>query len=116
MFTVDETKRIKHSPLLLIKQSSNMEGNHSSSDDSNDSSDGSSDSSDDDFDMMTVVVLLLVNNNIAMANLIAEAKHSQMINDVVAPNQDYRHGGRRPKALFCHHEALHCIGWDYLCR
>ena len=67
-----------------------MEGNHSSSDDS---SDGSSDSSDEDFDMMTFTVLLLINNNIAMANLIAEAKHSQMINDVVAPNQDYRHGG-----------------------
>ncbi len=90
-----------------------MEGSHSSSDDSNDSSDCSSDSSDDDFDMMTVAVLLLVNSNIAMANLIAKAKHSQMINDVVAPNQDYRHGGRRPKALFCHHEALHCIGRDY---
>ena len=74
MFTVDETKRIKHSPLLLIKQSSNMEGNHSSSDDSSDSCDGSS---DDDFDMMTVTVLLFVNDNIAMANLIAEAKHSQ---------------------------------------
>ncbi len=58
-----------------------MEGNHSSSDDSSDScdgsSDGSSDSSDDDFDMMTVTVLLFVNDNIAMANLIAEAKHSQ---------------------------------------
>jgi hypothetical protein len=64
-------------PLLLIKQSSNMEGNHSSSDDSSDSCDGSSDSSDDDFDMMTVTVLLFVNDNIAMANLIAEAKHSQ---------------------------------------
>jgi len=61
-------------PLLLIKQSSNMEGNHSSSDDSSDSCDGSS---DDDFDMMTVTVLLFVNDNIAMANLIAEAKHSQ---------------------------------------
>jgi hypothetical protein len=36
-----------------------------------------------------------------------------MINDVVAPNQDYRHGGRRPKALFCHHEALHCIRRDH---
>ena len=106
MFTVDEIKRIKHSPLLLIKQSSDMEGFHGGSDDS-------SDSSEEDFDMMTVTVLLLVNNNIAMANLIAKAKHSQMINDVVAPNQDYRHGGRRPKALFCHHEALHCIWRDY---
>jgi hypothetical protein len=70
-----------------------------------------SDSSDNAFAMMTVTELLLVNNNIAMANLIAKA--SQMINDVVAPNRDYRHGGRRPKALFCHHEALHCIRRDY---
>jgi hypothetical protein len=81
MFTVDEIKRIKHSLLLLIKQSSDMEGIHGGSDDSSDSSDGSSDSSEEDFDMMTVTVLLLVNNNIAMVNLIAKAKHSQMIND-----------------------------------
>jgi hypothetical protein len=81
MFTVDETKCIKHSPLLLIKQSSNMEGNHSNSDDS-------SDSSNNNFDMMTVTVLLLINKNIAMVNLIAKAKHSQMINDVVTPNED----------------------------
>jgi hypothetical protein len=53
MFTVDETKRFKRSPLLLIKQSSkNMEGHHSSSDDSSDSSDGSSDSSDDNFEIL----------------------------------------------------------------
>ena len=85
-----------------------MEGYHSSSDSSN-----AIEWSDDNFDMMAVAVLLLVNNNIAVENLIAEANHTQLINDVVAPNQDYRHGRRRPKALFCHHEALHCIWMDY---
>ena len=122
LFIVDQTKCIKNSPLLLlIKHSSTMNGYHSSSDDSNDTSDESSESSnatiewsDDNFDMMAVVaVVLLVNYNNAMANLIAEANHTQMINDVVAPNQDYRHGGRRPKALFRYHEALHCIRRDY---
>ena len=102
-----------------------MEGYHSSSDDSSDgssdgSSEGSSDSSnaiewsDDDLDMMAVAVLLLLNySNIAMANLIDEANHTQMVNEVVAPNQDYRHERRRPKAIFRHHEALHCIRRDY---
>jgi hypothetical protein len=47
--------------------------------------------------------------------LIAEADHEQqMINDVIAPNQHYRNKPRRPKTLFCHHEALHCILRDYL--
>ena len=98
---------------------------HSSSDDSSDessdgSSDGSSDSSnaidwiDDDFEMMAVVVfLLLVNNMAIMAYLIAEENYTQMVNEVVAPDQDNRHGGRKPKAIFRHHEAFHCIQRDY---
>ena len=64
---------------------------------------------------MAVAVLVVVNNNIAITNLlIAKANHEQMINDVIAPNQHYRIEPRRPKALFCHHEALHCILRDYL--
>ena len=93
----------------------------SSRDDRSDSTDGSSDSSsnaiewsDDEFDMMAVAVMVVVNNSIAITNLIAEANHEQMINDVIAPNQHYRNEPSRPKALFCHHEALHCILRDYL--
>ncbi len=64
--------RATYYSLSMIKQPSNMEGNHSSSDDTSDSSDSSSDSSnategsDDDFDVMAVVVtvLLLVNKSI----------------------------------------------------
>ena len=107
--------------MLLIKHSSAMD---SSSDDSSDSTDGSSDSSsnaiewrsdDDEFDMMAVAMLVVLNNNIAITNLIAkQANHEQMINDVIAPNQHYRNKPRRPKALFYHHEALHCILRDYL--
>ena len=73
LVAVDQTKHIiKHSTLLLIKQSSptTMDGYHySSSDDSSDSSDSSAiEWSDNDFDMMAVAVLLLVNSNIAVLN------------------------------------------------
>jgi hypothetical protein len=75
-----------------------MEGNHSSSSDDSSDKSNATEWLDDNFDVMTVTILLLVTNIAAMANLNAEAKHTQMINDVVAPKQDYRHGGRRLKA------------------
>jgi Plant transposon protein len=93
---------------------SSTDGSRSDSSSSSSSSSNAMEWSDDEFDMMAVAVLVVVNNNIAITNSIANDHHQQMINDVIAPNQQYRNGPRRPKALFRHHEALHCIRRDYL--
>ena len=90
----------------------------SSSGDGSDSSTNAIAWSDDEFDIMAVaMVLVVVNSNIAITNLIGRAKanHEQMIkNDAIAHNQHYRNEPRRPKALYCQHEVLHCILRDFL--
>ena len=43
-----------------------------------------------------------------------EQEQLQLMNDILTPDQAYRHLPRRPKALFRHHEALWCIQRDNL--
>jgi hypothetical protein len=77
---------------------------------------------DDDTDMMAAAVLVVVNTNTAIMNRIIlahqelqEHERLQLMNDILTPNQAYRHQPRRPpKAVFRHHEALWCIQRDYL--
>ena len=76
---------------------------------------------DDDTDMMAAAVLVVVNTNTAIMNRIMlahqeqqEHKRLQLMNDILTPNQAYRHQPRQPKAIFRHHEALWCIQRDYL--
>ena len=77
---------------------------------------------DDDTDMMAAAVLVVVNTNTAIMNCCIELAHEeqqeqvqlQLMNDILTPNQAYRHKPRQPKAIFRHHEALWCIQRDYL--
>ena len=76
---------------------------------------------DDDTDMMAAAVLVVVNTNTAIMNRIIlahqeqqEHERLQLMNDILTPNQAYRHKPRQPKAIFRHHKALRCIQRDYL--
>ena len=76
---------------------------------------------DDETDMMAAAALVVVNANSAIMNCIVlayaeqqEQERLQLRNDILTPNQAYRHQPRQPKAIFRHHEALWCIQRDYL--
>jgi hypothetical protein len=54
---------------------------------------------DDDTDMMAAVVLIIVNNNTEIMNRITHAHQEQqliqLMNDILMPNQAYRHQPRQ---------------------
>ena len=78
-------------------------------------SDGEDDLWNDDMALMTVIQVVM-NNNMALYNSL-ESHHeqdvSETVEDILRPNQDYRHLPRNPKAIFRHDEALSCIQRDY---
>ena len=71
---------------------------------------------DEDMALMTVVQVVVNNNMMALySSLVArhEQDVSETIEDILRPNQDYRHLPRNTKAIFRHDEALKCIQRDY---
>jgi hypothetical protein len=78
-----------------------------------------SDSDGEDPDDMALMALVQVvmNNNTAICNFIVAHQQEQdvitLVEDILRPNQDYRHIPRTSKAIFRHDGALSCIQRDY---
>ena len=66
---------------------------------------------DDEDIALIAVVQVVMNNNVAICDVLACHEQDvidESVEDILRPNQDYRHLPRNPKAIFRHDEAFSC--------
>ncbi len=63
------------------------------------------------------LIQVVINNNMAICNSIVAHQQEQdvltSVEDILRPNQDFRHFPRKSIAIFCHDEDLPCTQRDY---